>query len=162
MSQTLFTRDILRRLRANGQANLDKGHIDLVPVVKIYNPFGQATWLLTESDPEDPDRLFGLRDLGTGHPELSYISKMEFEDHIIRINGAHLSLERDKFFEPTHTLAVYTRAARRANRIVEEPAALDAAQALICAERARAKAVPDDGWIDWPPHLDQGVSCGND
>ncbi len=150
MAQILFTRDILRRLRANGEAHLTSGRTDPLPVVKLFNAFGSATWLLTESDPQDPDHLFGLVDLGQGHPELGYVSRMQIEDCVIRINGSQLPLERDKFFDPTHTLAVYTRAARAAKRIVEGPVALDAAQRLIDAERARAKAKPDDGWQDWP------------
>ena len=37
---------------------------DHAPVVKLFTPDAQATWLITEVDPDDPDRLFGLCDLG--------------------------------------------------------------------------------------------------
>jgi hypothetical protein len=43
---------------------------DHFPAVKLFTPDGSATWLLTEADPDDPDRLFGLSDLGLGFPEL--------------------------------------------------------------------------------------------
>ena len=51
--------------------------IDFPPVVKLFNPSGAATWLLTELDPEDPDIAFGLCDLGTGFPELGSVSLRE-------------------------------------------------------------------------------------
>ena len=38
--------------------------IDFRPVVKLFNPCGAATWLLTEIDPEAPEVAFGLCDLG--------------------------------------------------------------------------------------------------
>ena len=41
-----------------------------LPVVKLFTPDVNATWLLTELDPEDPDISFGLCDLGVGCPEL--------------------------------------------------------------------------------------------
>jgi hypothetical protein len=38
---------------------------DHPPIVKLFTPDGGATWLLSEVDPDDPDRLFGLCDLGS-------------------------------------------------------------------------------------------------
>lgn len=56
---------------------------------------GTATWLLSESDPDDPDRLFGLCDLGLGFPELGYVSLAE----IITLRGKlGLPIERDQHF----------------------------------------------------------------
>lgn len=50
----LFTQDIEARLLTNGQ-NRDQDH---APVVKIFNPCGSATWLLSELGPDGI--LFGL------------------------------------------------------------------------------------------------------
>ncbi len=50
----LLTQDQRKRLLANGQ---NRG--DHIPVVKLFNPVGAATWLLSELD-EDGDTLFGL------------------------------------------------------------------------------------------------------
>jgi hypothetical protein len=47
---------------------------DHIPVAKLFSPDGAATWLISEADPDDPDRLFGLCDLGLGFPELGYVS----------------------------------------------------------------------------------------
>ena len=38
--------------------------------MKLFTPDANATWLLTELDPVEPDRAFGLCDLGLGYPEL--------------------------------------------------------------------------------------------
>ncbi len=73
-----------KELLANGQANLllrDNGlaEDDFNPVVKLFSPWGAATWLLTELNPEDPDIAFGLCDLGMGCPELGNVSLGELE-----------------------------------------------------------------------------------
>ncbi|MBO9443919.1 DUF2958 domain-containing protein [Phaeobacter italicus] len=56
---------MLDQLAANGRENqtrLDAGEdtIDHHPVVKLFTPDGGATWLLSETDPEDADIAFGL------------------------------------------------------------------------------------------------------
>jgi hypothetical protein len=47
---------------------------DFYPVVKLFNPCGAATWLLTEIDPEDETVAWGLCDLGMGFPEFGTVS----------------------------------------------------------------------------------------
>jgi hypothetical protein len=87
---------------------------DHPPVVKLFTPDGSATWLLSESDPDDPDRLFGLCDLGFGFPELGYVSLAE----ITELRGKlGLPVERDQHFVPDKPLSAYTDAARTAGRI---------------------------------------------
>ena len=75
---TLFTQKQTQQLLANCQEqinNNDAGHsdIDFKPVVKLFTPDAQCTWLLTELDP-DGGLAFGLCDLGMGEPELGYVS----------------------------------------------------------------------------------------
>jgi hypothetical protein len=48
--------------------------IDFRPVVKLFNPIGAATWLLTEIDPDDETVAWGLCDLGMGFPEFGTVS----------------------------------------------------------------------------------------
>jgi len=50
--------------------------LDFEPVVKLFTADGNATWLLTELNP-DRDLAFGLCDLGLGEPELGYVSLHE-------------------------------------------------------------------------------------
>ena len=65
---TLLTPAQRRQLLANGTAQraaTDQGNaLDFYPVVKLFTPDANATWLLTELDPDDPDLAFGLCDLG--------------------------------------------------------------------------------------------------
>lgn len=50
-----------------------------VPVVfKLFNPCGAATWYVTEGNLETGE-LFGLADLGMGHPELGYFDLNELK-----------------------------------------------------------------------------------
>ena len=89
--------------------------IDFRPVVKLFTPDANATWLLTEIDPENPDIAFGLCDLGMGCPEIGSVSLSE----IASIRGRlRLPVERDTHFEPDRTLSSYASAARSAGCIV--------------------------------------------
>lgn len=110
----LFPADILAKLAANGAAS-QRAELDHQPVVKIFNPMGGATWLLTESDPDEPDILFGLCDLGMGSPELGNVRRSELEQ--LRIPG-RLPLERDLYFRADKPLSHYTEQARIEQRII--------------------------------------------
>lgn len=114
----LLTKLQRRQLLANGQ---DRG--DHIPVVKLFNPVGAATWLLSELD-ADGDTLFGLADLGFGCPELGSVSLSEIESVKLPLG---LSIERDLHFEARFPLTVYADAARNIGRITEDEARLEAA-----------------------------------
>jgi hypothetical protein len=73
----LLTEAQRRELLANGQRSAAGNPIDPLPVVKLFTPDAGATWLLTELDPEDPERAFGLCDLGLGDPEIGSVSLTE-------------------------------------------------------------------------------------
>lgn len=88
---------------------------DHLPVVKLFTADAGATWLLTECDPDEPDRLFGLCDLGLGCPELGYVSLAE----IMEIRGRlGLPVERDIHFVADKPLSAYADQARAKGRIV--------------------------------------------
>ena len=87
----------------------------LEPILKLFTPDGAATWLISEVDPDDPDRLFGLCDLGLGFPELGYVSLAE----ISSVRGQlGLPVERDLHFVADKPLSAYAEEARRQGRIV--------------------------------------------
>ncbi len=71
-SDHLLTPDQYVTLLANGRRSTADADIDRHPVVKLFTPDANATWLLTELDPDEPDRAFGLCDLGLGFAELGY------------------------------------------------------------------------------------------
>ncbi|EPR18828.1 hypothetical protein M527_11715 [Sphingobium indicum IP26] len=116
----LLTSDIRFALRANDithrAAQRDgKSEPDPVPVLKLFNPLGPATWLATELA-EDGDALFGLADLGFGCPELGYFSLSEIAS--VRLPFG-LGIERDLGFETPHRLSVWADAARRCGSILD-------------------------------------------
>ena len=91
----LLTKAQYDRLIANGRkqdpVRGTPDEIDVEPVVKLFNPAGIGTWLLTELDPECPDIAFGLCDLG--YPELGSVSISELES----VRGPlGLGIERDR------------------------------------------------------------------
>lgn len=47
--------------------------------MKLFLPGSAATWLLTETDPDDPDIAFVLCDLGLGFPEIGSVRRSELE-----------------------------------------------------------------------------------
>ena len=116
----LFTDEIVEQLLANGRARLAAGDDEdpppLRPVVKFFTPDADATWLISEMDPDEPDLLFGLCDLGLGFPEIGYASRRELES----VRGTlGLPVERDLCWEARVSLMEYAGAAMRAGRIVQ-------------------------------------------
>jgi hypothetical protein len=116
----ILTPQDIEQLLANGRANAahvarDGNTEDFKPVVKLFAPWGAATWLLTELDPDDPDLAFGLCDLGYGCPELGNVRISEIEN----VRGpADLRIERDIFFTATDPLSRYAAEAHRLGRIL--------------------------------------------
>ena len=112
----LLTKQIRDQLIANGlKQDPVRGtpqEIDFDPVVKLFNPMGIGTWLLTELDPET-NIAFGLCDLG--YPELGSVSIRELES----VRGPiGLGIERDRHWTAKKTLMAYAREASAAGRIV--------------------------------------------
>jgi Protein of unknown function (DUF2958) len=74
---TPFTKSQTEQLIANCQAQIVRmdnaePDIDFKPVVNLFTPDAQCTWLLTELGLDDI--AFGLRDLSIGSPELGFVS----------------------------------------------------------------------------------------
>jgi hypothetical protein len=113
----LITDSLTEQLLANGRAQRaaigdDQPALDFKPVVKLFTPDAQCTWLLTELD----DGLaFGLCDLGLGCPELGYVSLAE----LATIRGKlGLPVERDRHFIANKTISAYADEARTLGHIV--------------------------------------------
>jgi len=112
----IFTKEQIRRLLANGKAsnNSEEG-IDHFPVVKLFTPDANFTWLLTELDPDCPENAFGLCDCGIGFPELGYVCLAE----LFSLRGnMGLSIERDLHFKAKHRLSTYAKMARKNEAII--------------------------------------------
>lgn len=110
----LLTKPIYEQLLRNGRLRLERleddlPEIDFLPVVKLFTPDANCTWLLSELDPEDGDTAFGLCDLGLGSPELGYVSLSE----LASVRGKlGLPVERDRHFYPDKTISAYAEIAR--------------------------------------------------
>lgn len=111
----LIPDDLALQMQYNGWRSSAKPDFDPKPVVKLFTPDAGATWLLTEIDPEDLDRAFGLCDLGLGFPELGWVSLSELQS----VRGPlGLAIVRDLHFRADKPLSDCAREARIAGRIV--------------------------------------------
>jgi hypothetical protein len=115
---TLVTKSLTEQLLANGRAqraaiNSGDRALDFKPVVKLFTPDAQCTWLLTELGLDDI--AFGLCDLGMGCPELGYVCMREL--HGLR-GPLGLPIERDLHFRADKTLSAYADEARTHGRVV--------------------------------------------
>lgn len=100
----LVTQEIRAQLIANGTSFKQDPDFDPYPVVKFFTPDAGATWLIASANPEEPDILFGLCDLGVGCPELGTVRLSE----IMAVRGAiGLQVERDLYFEADRPLSEY-------------------------------------------------------
>ena len=102
----LFTKAITEKLAKNGQVE-DGDH---APVVKIFDPWSPCIWLLTESEPDAPNILFGLADLGFQCPEMGSVYRSELET---QRNPLGLPLERDQHFTSNVPLSEWARVSSR-------------------------------------------------
>ncbi len=107
---------LLDQLIANFRQNQQSlGETDHWPVVKLFTPDAQCTWLLTEFDPAE-ELFFGLCDLGMGFPELGYVGLAE----LVSVRGRlGLPVERDRHWKAKGPLSAYVDAAFKAEHIVE-------------------------------------------
>lgn len=111
----LVSEEVFEKLLANGHATAGGDELDPEPPVKIFTPDAAATWLLTEIDPDDEDRAYGLCDLGLGCPELGWVRFSELESVRGRLG---LRVEVDRHFTATKALSEYADEARREQRIM--------------------------------------------
>ena len=96
----LITKEIENKLSKNKGDGKDK------PYLKLFNPAGSGTWLISQIK---GDLLFGLCDLGQGFPEIGYVSLNELKSVKLPFG---LKIERDSSFEPKMSLSEYAAKAR--------------------------------------------------
>ena len=112
----LFTKEHHAKLLANGVASANDPAHDPWPVVKLFTPDACATWLVTEIDPEDHNRLWALCDLGMGFAEYGTVWLPE----IAALRGKlGLPVERDFSFEAEGPISAYIAVSGPAGRIIE-------------------------------------------
>ena len=72
-------------------------------VAKIFNPYGRGTWYILNSDPNDPDYLWAIVDLGYG-AEVGSVSRSELETYK---NKMGWGFERDMYFYEINAKELY-------------------------------------------------------
>ena len=97
----LFNKTIDRQLFKQYQLGSDLSKQEVV--VKIFNPYGRGTWFIINSDPNDPDYLWAIVDLGYG-AEVGSVSRSELENYRGRFG---LGFERDLSFDPINAEELY-------------------------------------------------------
>lgn len=119
----LFNVQDYRNLMLNHATRLACNHLGELfeqrPLVKLFAG-NSHTWLLAELDFEDPTVGYGLCDLGTGFPEVGYVSLRELVEYTNSPSGHRYfhSIYKDKCFTPTQSLSAYAENAYAYNRIV--------------------------------------------
>lgn len=143
----LLTKDIYDRLLRNGEvrdwlAETGEAAADFMPVVKLFTPDANGTWILTDLDPRDTDVAYGLCDLGMGYPECGTVRISEISNLRGKLG---LPVERDRYFDARHTLSVYARAAYHAGAITERECDLQQAASELAEERGNDRASDGEG-----------------
>ena len=103
----LLTKALTEKLVKNHEKLHEPG-FDPKPVVKLFNPCGAATWLISSMDPETMV-MFGLCDLGMGFPELGDVSYYELANYSGPLG---IGIERDLYWEADKSLSEYAKEAR--------------------------------------------------
>jgi hypothetical protein len=99
----LFTKSIDKKLFAQYPkgGNLEGQKV----IAKVFNPYGRGRWYIINSDPDDPDYLWGIVELFEGEPEVGSISRTELEN--IKVGAFKLPLERDLYFDEVNAMELY-------------------------------------------------------
>lgn len=109
MTRLLTTADQRAQLLANGAARAAGQSIDPLPVVRLFTPDANATWLLAALDPADGDTAWGLIDLGIGMPELVTV---KLSDLVAIVGPRQKPVLRDLYFRASRPLSEYVRLAQ--------------------------------------------------
>jgi len=97
----LFNKTIDRQLFKQYPLGSDLSKQEVV--VKIFNPYGNGTWFILNSDPEDPEYLWAIVDLGYG-AEVGSVGRSELENYRNRMGWG---FERDLSFDPVNAEELY-------------------------------------------------------
>lgn len=98
----LFTKEIDKKLFAQYPKgnNLEEQMV----VGKIFNPYGNGRWFLLNSDPQDPDYLWAIVQMGQ-NVEIGSVSRKQLEN--FRISAFRFPLERDLGFRPVNAYELF-------------------------------------------------------
>jgi ppGpp synthetase/RelA/SpoT-type nucleotidyltranferase len=75
-------------------------------IVKVFNPYGRGTWFLINQDPQDPNYIWAIVDMGNGI-DAGSVSLNQLQSIRVNVFGAKLPLEKDRGFNETNALEVF-------------------------------------------------------
>lgn len=115
----LLTKNITNQLIANGKDCHPIGgqyySEDMLPVVKLFTPDANCTWLLSEINPNYLDTAYGLCDLGLGFVEFGAVSLTELRSFR---DSLGLPVERDFHFKANKPVSEYSKEAQNHGCII--------------------------------------------
>lgn len=109
--QKIITKDLQKELIANYELSQQGfNRLDMVPVVRLFTPDSNATWVIVSGEECDRDLImFGWCDLGLGSPEFGCVSRNELQ----AVRGSlGLPVERDAYFQTDLRLEDYVEDSR--------------------------------------------------
>lgn len=110
--EPLKLQQLINNHRAQEPLKGTRRELDFPPVVKLFVPWGAATWLASECDPGGI--AFGLADMGFGSPELGSFDLQELAD-ILGPGG--LRIEQDLHWSTDKPISLWAVEARQQRRI---------------------------------------------
>ena len=98
----LFTKDIDKKLfqQYDMGSNLEKQKV----IAKIFNPYSEGRWFLINSDPQDPDYLWAIVQMGDT-VEVGSVSRQDLIS--ARVGRFKFPLERDLGFSPVNAAELF-------------------------------------------------------
>jgi len=98
----LFTKDIDKKLfqQYDMGSNLEKQKV----IAKIFNPYGNGRWFLINSDPNDPNYLWAIVQMGDT-VEVGSVSRQDLIS--ARVGRFRFPLERDLGFSPVNAAELF-------------------------------------------------------
>jgi hypothetical protein len=120
MSNQLFTKSQFSQLIANGELP----HKDYAPVARLYLTNSNSQWLITELFYKH-NMAYGITDFGDGTIRTGLINLSKIRG----LQDDHKKLEADHTFAGRYKMSVYSRAAKKAARIVTDEQSLVNAEA---------------------------------
>ena len=150
----LFTKDIDKKLFA--QYHLGNNIEEQYVVAKIFNPYGNGRWYLLNSDPNDPNYLWAIVQMGNV-VEIGSIHRQDLE--AARVGKFRLPLERDLSFSQEKADVVLKGLME--GKFFKHGGSVHK-DGEVVYEEVEFEEYADGGEIEWGEDLGDDFSVGND
>lgn len=99
MSNKILTKEIEKRFTKYPLYSQDGKGQDATVILKVFNPYGSGTWLITEGERQENGDylLFGYCTLDEHTWEWGYINLSKLENQRVNVFGCRLPLERERY-----------------------------------------------------------------